>query len=240
MANTFNPEGVLQIETRLRKVEDRIYLAEELPKRIGKAVAEEIAKVSISTTQRIWARPLRIELDKERKEPQPYGSFPQGGDCIVYLPGSTGIVNLYLDSSLAFAYTMPPYTKIRAPFTEIYISNTAQQGAVAYLLVGRGDFDIGAVASKPQVFYIDMPNADTEYSQALPNGTIKFTMWCTDGTPFRFAWEPGHVAGKIPPYGQVIASAAYWDDGLYLIGKTLYFATSYPNKAITLQCYTSQ
>jgi len=234
-----NQREIAKIGVRLLETEDKIFLTEQVPKKIGESVADELSKVSLKLTQVIWSKPITIELSTERSSPQLYESYPQGGDCIVFLPGSTGIVTVYLDSSLAFGYTMPPFTKVRAPFTELYIQNTAQSGKKAYLLIGKGDFDVKAVASEPYVYNIDMPSANTEYSQRVPDGTVKFTMWCTDGTPFRFAWEPGHVAAPTPPYGQIIASASYWEDGVYLINKTLYFACAEAGKTVVLQCYTS-
>jgi len=227
------------IDERLKRVEDRIYIAELLPQKIGEQVAKQVAQEVLKTTQEVWSKPIKIDLSAERSKPETLISLDKVADCILYLPKSTGIATLYLDADFSYGYTVPDdQIKIRAPFKDLYVSNSLQSGKEIYLLIGRGDFSIETIATNPQVFSIEMTNADTEYSQKVPDGTRKFTMWCTDGTAFRYSWEPGHVATPTPPYGQIISSASYWEDGVYLINKTLYFACSEAGKTVILQCYT--
>jgi len=137
------PERIARIETRQKQIEEEIRLTKDLPNRIAKAIAFEISKIDLHLTQTVWAQPLRIDLGKERPHPELIGTYPQGGDCIVYVPGSTGTATFYLDNPAGFGYQLGTNCfKIRQPFREIYVENTAQSGSYIWIIIAKGDIDI--------------------------------------------------------------------------------------------------
>jgi len=118
------------------ELEHLVKLVEDLPEKIS----EELSKISLPTTSIIWAREIPINLDKARSSPELLGYYPEGGDCIVALPDSTGHAIVRANSSTAHPYNMGSvYSKIRVPFENLYIENTAQPGKYLYLILGKGD-----------------------------------------------------------------------------------------------------
>jgi hypothetical protein len=83
-----------------------------------------------------------------------------------------------------------------------------------------------------------MPLADTEYSQALPAGTKKFSIKTRDGTAFRSAFVTGKVAGPVDPYNTIPASTAYSEDGLKLTSITLYLACAVAGKVAEITVWS--
>ena len=61
----------------------------------------------------------------------------------------------------------------------------------------------------PTVLNKTMTVANTEYSQALPTGTRKFTVSCVDGTAMRIAFVTGKVATPTAPYYAILANQSY-------------------------------
>lgn len=90
-------------------------------------------------------------------------------------------------------------------------------------------------ATTPHIYNITMTLANTEYSQALPNGTKKLIMKIRteDGT-FRVAWEAGRVATPVQPYLTVLDGGIYSEDAINLIGTTLYFASAVNTKVMEI------
>lgn len=117
-------------------LETQIKLIEELPAEI----VGELSKIALYTTAIIWAREIPINLDKARSSPEFLGYYPEGGDCIVALPDSTGHAIIRANSTTAHPYNMGNvYSKVRIPFENLYVENATQSGKYLYLVLGKGD-----------------------------------------------------------------------------------------------------
>jgi len=224
------------INGTVREVQEQIYLSEKFIQRIGQSVAKNIAGVTLNFTQAVWVKPIQIDLSTARLTPEIYGSYPQGGDCIVYLPDSTGTAEIYLDSPSGYGFPMGTvYGKIRGKFHSIYVKNTAQSGKTLNLLIGTGDITVGTTerATYPYIANITMTNADTEYSYEFPAGTNRFLIKTRDGTQFRLAFEQGKVATPTEPYLTVTSYASYDESDINFTG-TVYFACGVAGKVIEI------
>lgn len=93
------------------------------------------------------------------------------------------------------------------------------------------------ISETPIIYNVIITNANTEYSQALPRGTKKFTVKERGGNPFRLAFATGLVATPTNPYFTVNANQVYWEDHLYLVDKTLYLAAPAGNRVIEIICW---
>lgn len=85
------------------------------------------------------------------------------------------------------------------------------------------------VATTPAIYNVTCTNADTEYSQALPTGCKKVAISIQAGVGtnnFRIAYVTGKVATPTAPYLKYNQDSEYAEDGIYLTGKTIYFASS--------------
>jgi len=87
-------------------------------------------------------------------------------------------------------------------------------------------------------YSVTLTNVDTEYSQAIPDGTKKIFYMSTSGQPFRAAYATGKVATPTQPYEAVGAGVTCSDDGVSLTSKTIYFATDVAGDVIFLRCWT--
>lgn len=88
------------------------------------------------------------------------------------------------------------------------------------------------------VYNVTMTSADTEYSQALPAGTKKFTWQCRTAFDVRFAYVTGKVATPTAPYVTLKSGTSYWEDNANLTSKTLYIACADAGKIVELICWT--
>lgn len=79
-------------------------------------------------------------------------------------------------------------------------------------------------STTPTIYNVTMTNADTEYSQALPAGTDRFSLQCQGAYDMRFAFVTGKVAAPTAPYGTVKNGMNYFEAGLTLTGVTIYVA----------------
>ncbi len=109
-------------------------------------------------------------------------------------------------------------------------------GAAAIDSAGRL---IVSAATIPTVYNVTLIDANAEYSQALPTGCRAVAFRCRDPyATIRFAWEPGKVAGKISPYQTLGAGGEYWKENVYLIGATLYFASSKAGVTVEIEAWS--
>lgn len=86
-----------------------------------------------------------------------------------------------------------------------------------------------SLPTTPAIYNVTLTAADTEYSQALPSGTKKFSVSIIDGVStnnFRVAFATGKVATPTAPYLKRGADQEYYEDGVNLTGATLYIAGS--------------
>jgi hypothetical protein len=94
---------------------------------------------------------------------------------------------------------------------------------------GTIETDIEAMtATTPTIYNISIAIAGTEYSQALPANTKRFSLSIIDGTPgenFRWAYETGKVATPTAPYRQLDQSFEYECDKINS-SATIYVAAS--------------
>ena len=90
------------------------------------------------------------------------------------------------------------------------------------------------IAQTPYTYNVTLTLANTEYSQALPRGTKRFTISERDGNEFRLAFATGLVAAPTEPYETVLASETYWEQNLYLTGVTIYLAAPVVGRVIEI------
>ena len=112
-------------------------------------------------------------------------------------------------------------------------------GALYALLVdddGRLQVSAGdAEAHEPEIFNVTMAVAGTEYSQALPAGTKKFTVKCRTYIPVQICFTTGGTNTlflTIPP-GQ-----SYWEDRLLDAALTLYFECAVAAQVIEIVAWS--
>ena len=97
---------------------------------------------------------------------------------------------------------------------------------------------MGFVAQTPYIYNVTLTLANTEYSQALPRGTKKFTISERNGNAFRWAFEPGRVATPTEPYQTVLANQVYFEDHVNLVGVTVYLAAPVLGRVIEIVAWT--
>ena len=95
-----------------------------------------------------------------------------------------------------------------------------------------------AAATAATIYNVTMAAADTEYSQALPANTKRFSLQCLTDFDVRFAFVTGKVATPTVPYALVRAGMNYWEDGLDLSSVTLYVACADAAKVAEILCWT--
>lgn len=91
-----------------------------------------------------------------------------------------------------------------------------------------------APADTPNEYNIELTNADTEYSRALPDGTKGIEFTSRNGYPVSFAFTSGKVANHVSPYNTLKSNCSHSETGLYLRSATIYFATSHAGDVIEL------
>lgn len=79
-------------------------------------------------------------------------------------------------------------------------------------------------ADTPVIYNVTMTLADTQYSQALPANTKKYTIQTRDGTAFRIAFVTGKVAAPTEPYFSIGTDGFHQEDLIKPASLTLYFA----------------
>ena len=132
---------------------------EELLETFAKALAEEIAEAIVEERRARWSSPITVDLTEARTNPESIGSYTEAGDCILYLPDSTGVATIYLDSPTSHGYRMGvDYEKVRGSFREIFVSNIAQPDCKLYLLVGQGDLRVRSKVARGVTQKVDESN----------------------------------------------------------------------------------
>lgn len=95
----------------------------------------------------------------------------------------------------------------------------------------------------PTIYNVTLTSADTEYSQALPRGTKKFTLQCRTSYDVRLAYVTGKVATPTAPYITVKSGNVYWEDNLNIqppshqTAITIYLASSQAGVVCELICW---
>lgn len=107
---------------------------------------------------------------------------------------------------------------------------------------------IGQLATTVALYHKVMTLANTEYSQALPANTKKFTIRCIEpvvvgatpsaGPAFRLAYVTGKVATPTAPFRTIDSSVVKSEDNLNLAAATLYFACAVAGKVIEIEAWS--
>ena len=93
-------------------------------------------------------------------------------------------------------------------------------------------------AATPTIYNVALTNADTEYSQALPSNTKRFSVHLRDYSEFRLAYESGKVATPTEPYLTIPAGSEHYQDGLDASGLTLFIASPAAGKVAEIEVWT--
>jgi len=116
---------------------------------------------------------------------------------------------------------------------------TAAGAVVPLKVASDGKLQVGSLdCSTPAIYNVTLTLADTQYSQAIPDGTHKVIFRCRSAAVVRYAWETGKVATPTAPYQTLPAGAEYGIDGMTLIGKTLYLASSTAGVVVELEVWS--
>jgi len=95
------------------------------------------------------------------------------------------------------------------------------------------------MATTPVQYITTLAVANTEYSQALPAGTKKFTVQCRDSTSvIRWATVTGKVATPTDPYGTLKADRGMSEDALKLAAITLFLASATAGAVVEITAWS--
>ncbi len=90
----------------------------------------------------------------------------------------------------------------------------------------------------PTVYNVELTDADTEYSQALPSSTREIRFRCRTLFDVRFAWEADKVATPDDPYLTLPAGTDYYSDESDITGKSLHLASSEAGVVVEIEVWT--
>lgn len=95
-------------------------------------------------------------------------------------------------------------------------------------------------AGTPTVYNKTLTTADTEDSQAMPDGCRGFEFQCRSGADVRFAFVTGKVAASTAPYMTLKAGDYYysWPLNQGISPSTLYLASSTAGVVVEIIAWT--
>ncbi|MBA7597928.1 hypothetical protein ES703_04936 [subsurface metagenome] len=93
-------------------------------------------------------------------------------------------------------------------------------------------------AATPVIYNVAMTLADTEYSQALPANTKRFSIHLRDMSEFRFAYETGKVATPTEPYETIPVGHEKHEEMIEPASLTLYFASPAATKVAEIEAWS--
>ena len=130
-----------------------------------------------------------------------------------------------------------PISKVDAVTT---ITNPVAQKNVAGTQVNPATEDSLAklMPTTATKYALALTAADTEYSQALPANTKKFSIHLRDYATFRLAYETGKVATPTDPYETIPAGSEKYEDGLNLSALTVYLASPAASKIAEIEAWS--
>lgn len=97
----------------------------------------------------------------------------------------------------------------------------------------------GQFAAVANVYNVTLTSADTEYSQALPNGCTHYEFQARTSVAIRFAFETGKVATPTAPYATLKAGQAYESFNKWPSSSiTLFFASASAGTVVELIAWT--
>ena len=100
------------------------------------------------------------------------------------------------------------------------------------------DASLAADGTTPTIYNLTLAVVDTEYSQALPANTRRFSLQCLTDYDMRFAFVAGKVAVPTAPYALVRAGMNYYEEGLNIESVTLYVGTDQAGTVAEIICWT--
>ncbi len=208
----------------------------------------------------------RIPIDLADARTQ--AEFVVYGD-IISVESIDGTLSVFLNEKTAGEIKLNKVRKVTSEFWRFFLTNAAQVGKTAVLLVGRDalfDADIiktvglssadgteinpstedkqddliaQQISTTPTIYNVTMTNIDTEYSQALPAGTKRFSAQIIEtDQPFRIAYVTGKVATPTAPYYTNQKAKEYYEDTLLLAATTLYFACGDAGNIVQILAWT--
>jgi hypothetical protein len=92
-------------------------------------------------------------------------------------------------------------------------------------------------AGTPTIYNVTLTSANTEYSQALPANTKRFSVHLRDYATFRVAYVTGKVAAPTAPYFTIAANGELYNEGLDASSKTLYLASPTAGKTAEIEVW---
>ena len=92
-------------------------------------------------------------------------------------------------------------------------------------------------ATTPVIYNLVVVAGDTEYSQALPTNTSRFSLQCLTDYDMRFAFVAGKVAVPTAPYALVRAGMNYYEDNIDISSVTLYVASATAGVIAEIICW---
>jgi len=220
--------GIKELRREKEKVVLREDTFEELNQRALKETLTIRPKLDPASLQ--WfSEEQAIKLDKATTNKLIWN---RGGRdlCITGFNGDPQNTKIRLNNIAGPIYEIKP-GYLKGPFKRIYLTNTAQVGKTLKFVVSYrnfAEFRLGngiLIATTPHIYRVVMAAINTEYSQELPGGTKRIKACLDDASEFRYAYEAGQVANVVNNSFIQPASNPYEDEGLYLSGKTFYFAT---------------
>jgi len=93
-------------------------------------------------------------------------------------------------------------------------------------------------ATTPVIYNVPMADADTEYSQALPAKTKRFSIHLRDYTEFRFAYVADKVATPTEPYETIPIGHEKHEEMIEPPSLTLYFASPAATKVAEIEAWS--
>ncbi len=91
---------------------------------------------------------------------------------------------------------------------------------------------IAQFCEAPELYTIDAPAADTQYSLALGQGVKAIRVQCRDATDVRIAFTAGKVTTPTDPYHTIKSGTVFEKNGMFMNKTTLYVATGGTNKKV--------
>ena len=93
-------------------------------------------------------------------------------------------------------------------------------------------------ATTPVIYNMAMTLANTEYSQALPAKTKRFSIHLRDYSEFRFAYEADKVATPTEPYETIPVGHEKHEEMIEPASLTLYFASPAATKVTEIEAWS--
>ncbi|WP_190665453.1 hypothetical protein [Microcoleus sp. FACHB-672] len=98
--------------------------------------------------------------------------------------------------------------------------------------------------SNPEIKTLTLTNANEQYPLIIPDGTRRYYLKCRGDAgvndvvaDVRYSWVPGVVATRNGSYEILPADIEDGENNVYLVGKTLYLASSAANVVVTLKVW---